>query len=74
MPRLSIQLEDSLNNRLDKFLPWGTKQNVMVALCEMLCCSVEQHGSKIVGLLLNKEYDIITGQVNLKEKEQTDAA
>ena len=74
MPRLSINLDDDLNKRLDKFLPWGTKQTVMVALCELLCISVEKHGKKLVGLLLNKEFNFITNEILAKPELEVEDA
>ena len=62
MPRLSIQIDDKLDDRMNLFLPWGTKQNVVKCLCEMLCDAVEANGKGVVGLLVNGEFNFITGK------------
>ena len=63
MPRLSIQLSDELDERLNGFLPWGVKQRVMESMCVMLCDAVDIHGPKLVGLLINQEFNLITQEV-----------
>jgi hypothetical protein len=68
VPRLSIQIDDKLDERMSKFLPWGTRQNVVRSLVEMLCDAVEKNGKGVVGLLVNGEFNFITGQA--KETEE----
>jgi len=72
MPRLSIQIDDKLDDRLNKFLPWGSKQRTAEALLIMLCEAVELHGKGLVGLLLNQEFNLITQEVK-KRKEESNA-
>jgi hypothetical protein len=45
---------------MDKFLPWGTKQMVISAMIDMLIEAVESHGPPLVGVLMSKEYNLIT--------------
>lgn len=68
MPRLSIQINDHLDDRLNKFLPWGTKQKVCETVITMLADAVEKHGPQLVGLLVNGEYNLITGEVRKKQE------
>ena len=63
MPRLSIVLTDEQLKRMDKFLPWGTKQPIMIALIDNLCDSLEEHGPKLLGLIINKDFNSITKEV-----------
>ena len=67
MPRISIIIEDALDQRMNKFLPWGVKNKVMEALCENLCDAVETHGKELVGLILNKDWNAVTKHVSKKE-------
>lgn len=69
MPRLSIQIDDALDDRLNKFLPWGTKQRLMEAIIIMTCEAVELHGKGLVGLLLNQEFNLVTQEVKKKKEE-----
>lgn len=69
MPRMSIEVSNDLNTRLDKFLPWGTKQRCVSALLIHLCDAVDTHGKQIIGLILNEEWNLITKE--LKKKEET---
>lgn len=63
MPRLSIQIPDELDKRLDKFLPWGTKQRVMLHLAEQLCNAVDSHGRQILTAFMTNEYSVITKEL-----------
>ena len=72
MPRLSIDVSKDLNARLDKFLPWGTKQNIVLAILEQLCDSVETHGNGLVGLIMSREFNLITKEVQNKKEVNKD--
>lgn len=72
MPRLSIQIDDALDDRLNKFLPWGTKQRLMESIIIMTCDAVELHGKGLVGLLLNQEFNLITQEMQKIKKEASD--
>lgn len=63
MPRLSLILTEDQHQKLNKYLPWGTKQTVISSLIDQLNNAVEQHGSKIVGFIINNEFDLITKEV-----------
>ena len=67
MPRLSIVLTNEQLKRMDKHLPWGTKQPIMVAVIEQLCETLEEHGPKLLGLILSKEFNLITKEVRRPE-------
>lgn len=60
MPKLSINLTDEQMDSLDKFLPWGTKQAVMVKLVENLVETVKQHGTQVIGPIMTGDFNLVS--------------
>ena len=67
MPRLSIQLTEDQADTLDKFCPWGTKQAIYSALTDMLIEAYQTVGSPLTGILVAKDFNLITKAVKMQE-------
>lgn len=55
---------------MDTYLPWGTKQAVFSSLVDMMNQSIEQYGPKLIGLLINGEFNLITKEIKLDESRR----
>jgi len=52
-PRLSIELSEDQYMRLQKNLPWGTKQNLFSRLVDEVNILVETYGSAALGAIFS---------------------
>jgi predicted DNA-binding protein len=59
MAKISIEIPDDLNERLNKFCFWGVKSAVMRKVIEQLCDAVEVHGTGVLTLVVEGKYNIV---------------
>jgi hypothetical protein len=71
MPRLSIILTDEQSNKMDKYLPWGTKQAAISSLIDMMNEAIELHGPKLIGFLINGQYNLLTQEIKDDNRRHT---
>ena len=70
MARLSIVLTQEQFNKLDKILPWGTKQPVMSHLVDQLINVVEAHGAIVLGPIIKGEFNLVSSIVKTMEEKE----
>lgn len=64
LPRLSIEITDSLARRLDDAIPWGLRGKIMRIMLEDLLNLIEQEGSIVLTALVER---VITAEHILKK-------
>ncbi len=56
MAKLSIPIDDELDKRLERLLPWGTKSAVFRAVTIALVEQLEKEGGSIIDLIIKGQY------------------
>lgn len=52
MPRLNVEISDDLDQELDKFLPWGTRSEIVRVLLHQLVETAKADGFSAIELIL----------------------
>jgi hypothetical protein len=65
-PRLSIEIDEGRYKELQKFLPWGTKNQLFLILIDEVLRNVREHGQIFLGALFSGKVRIV---IVLPDKE-----
>jgi len=72
IPRLSIDIPQETQFRLQRLLPWGLRGRLFLALIEDVLDLIEEHGEDVIALFIAKRLrarDIIMKGVAKNESE-----
>lgn len=53
MARMSIEITDSEQDKLRRYIPWGVQSRIMRILAMQMVTLVERHGDIVLGALLS---------------------
>jgi len=66
--RINAEIPQELSDKLDNLLPWGVKSLLIRALLELAVEAVEEHGSSVLGLIIDKRFNPLTKEVKAEAK------
>lgn len=57
--RVNFEIEEDLNRRMQRVIPWGNKAPCLRVLTEKLVDAVERHGLVMVGAVMSGEFRLV---------------
>jgi hypothetical protein len=57
-PRLSVDITQEQADALTKYIPWGMRKMVFVALIDLLIAALERGGPAVLMSVMEKELDL----------------
>ena len=63
-PRINVVIGEELNSQLNKFLPYGMRKSIFVALTEALVANLKENPGMTIAAILNKSVgalDLVAG-------------
>lgn len=57
-PRLSVDITEAQQLRLQRLLPWGIKNKIFSLLIDEVCNIAEEHGPMAIGLFATKGIEL----------------
>lgn len=61
MPRVNVDISHQLDQALDRFLPWGTRSEIVRVLLEQLVEEYEAKGFSAIEAIINRKRSIFEG-------------
>jgi hypothetical protein len=57
-PRLSVDISLEQAQSLDRYIPWGLRRRVFLALIDLLIAAFERGGAEVLLSIIQKELDL----------------